>query len=46
MLNAQPSPLLHEGDGGRYLNTFGIICVETPDQSWRSWSIARRSLKE
>lgn len=36
-----PAPLLHDGDGGRYLNTFGIICVETPDKSWRSWSIAR-----
>ena len=36
-----PAPLLHDGDGGRYLNTFGIICCETPDKSWRSWSIAR-----
>jgi 4-hydroxy-3-polyprenylbenzoate decarboxylase len=36
-----PAPLLHDGDGGRYLNTFGIICVETPDKRWRSWSIAR-----
>jgi UbiD family decarboxylase len=36
-----PAPLLHDGDGGRYLNTFGIICAETPDKSWRSWSIAR-----
>jgi UbiD family decarboxylase len=36
-----PAPLLHDGDGGRYLNTFGIICCETPDKAWRSWSIAR-----
>lgn len=36
-----PAPLLHDGDGGRYMNTFGIICCETPDKSWRSWSIAR-----
>lgn len=36
-----PAPLLHDGDGGRYLNTFGIICVETPDKRWRNWSIAR-----
>jgi len=36
-----PAPLLHDGDGGRYLNTFGVICCETPDKSWRSWSIAR-----
>jgi UbiD family decarboxylase len=40
-LNRLPAPLLHDGDGGRYLNTFGIICCETPDKSWRSWSIAR-----
>jgi 4-hydroxy-3-polyprenylbenzoate decarboxylase len=40
-LLALPAPLLHDGDGGRYLNTFGIICCETPDKSWRSWSIAR-----
>ena len=40
-LMALPAPLLHDGDGGRYLNTFGIICCETPDKSWRSWSIAR-----
>jgi UbiD family decarboxylase len=40
-LTELPAPLLHEGDGGSYLNTFGIICVETPDKSWRSWSIAR-----
>jgi 4-hydroxy-3-polyprenylbenzoate decarboxylase len=36
-----PAPLLHDGDGGRYMNTFGIICCETPDKSWRNWSIAR-----
>ncbi len=24
-LTALPAPLLHDGDGGRYLNTFGII---------------------
>jgi 4-hydroxy-3-polyprenylbenzoate decarboxylase len=40
-LRQLPAPLLHDGDGGRYLNTFGIICCETPDKSWRSWSIAR-----
>lgn len=40
-LNELPAPLLHDGDGGRYMNTFGIICCETPDKSWRSWSIPR-----
>jgi UbiD family decarboxylase len=36
-----PAPLLHEGDGGRYLNTFGIIAAQTPDKEWCNWSIAR-----
>jgi UbiD family decarboxylase len=36
-----PAPLLHHGDGGRYLNTFGCIVVRTPDGSWTNWSIAR-----
>jgi UbiD family decarboxylase len=36
-----PAPLLHDGDGGRYLNTFGLVCVQTPDKKWTNWSIAR-----
>ena len=40
-LNCLPVPLLHDGDGGRYLNTFGCIVARTPDGSWTNWSIAR-----
>jgi UbiD family decarboxylase len=40
-LNALPVPLLHDGDGGRYLNTWGCIVARTPDGSWINWSIAR-----
>jgi UbiD family decarboxylase len=36
-----PAPLLHEGDGGRYLNTFGVIVARTPNGKWTNWSIAR-----
>ena len=36
-----PSPVPHDGDGGRYINTYGIIIAQTPDKSWTSWSIAR-----
>ncbi len=36
-----PAPLIHEGDGGRYLNTWGSIIVRTPDGSWTNWSITR-----
>ncbi len=40
-LTRLPVPLLHGGDGGRYLNTFGCIVARTPDGSWTNWSIAR-----
>ena len=36
-----PAPILHEGDGGRYLNTYGIIVAQTPDKKWTNRSIAR-----
>jgi UbiD family decarboxylase len=36
-----PAPLIHSGDGGRYLNTWGIIVARTPDGSWTNWSITR-----
>jgi 4-hydroxy-3-polyprenylbenzoate decarboxylase len=36
-----PAPLIHEGDGGRYLNTWGSIVVRTPDGRWTNWSITR-----
>jgi UbiD family decarboxylase len=39
-----PTPLLHGGDGGRYLNTYGIIVAQTPDKAWTNWSIARMML--
>ncbi len=36
-----PAPLLHQGDGGRYLNTYGCIVAQTPDGTWTNWCIAR-----
>src|SRR5262249_21740854 len=36
-----PTPLIHDGDGGRYLNTWGTIVVRTPDGQWTNWSISR-----
>ena len=36
-----PVPLIHHGDGGRYINTWGTIIVDTPDKSWTNWSINR-----
>ena len=40
-LGLLPAPLLHDGDGGRYLNTYGAIVARTPDGTWTNWSIAR-----
>lgn len=36
-----PTPLLHEGDGGRYIGTYGTIVARTPDGTWTNWSNAR-----
>lgn len=37
-----PVPLLHDGDGGRYIDTYGITIVQTPDKRWTNWSITRK----
>lgn len=36
-----PVPYIHQGDGGRYINTWGTVIVDTPDKSWTNWSINR-----
>lgn len=36
-----PSPMIHDGDGGRYFGTLHIMACRTPDGSWTNWSIAR-----
>ena len=40
-LNRFPTPILHDGDGGRFINTLGSFVVRTPDGKWTNWSIAR-----
>src|SRR5262249_10280641 len=40
-LHRLPAPYIHDGDGGRYLNTWGTIVVKTPDGRWVNWSITR-----
>lgn len=39
-----PTPLIHDGDGGRYLQTYGVNIVKTPDGSWTNWSVNRMML--
>ena len=36
-----PVPQLHAGDGGRYMQTYGIHVLRTPDKRWTNWSIFR-----
>lgn len=36
-----PTPLIHGNDGGRYIQTYGMNIVRTPDGSWTNWSVNR-----
>lgn len=45
-LNLLPSPLLHQSDGGRYIQTFGMHIVQSPDGKWTNWSITRAMVKD
>jgi UbiD family decarboxylase len=36
-LDRLPVPLIHGGDGGRYLNTFGLNVVRSHDSTWTNW---------
>jgi 4-hydroxy-3-polyprenylbenzoate decarboxylase len=43
-LDRFPIPRIHQDDGGRYVNTWGVIVARTPDKRWTNWSIARIQL--
>ena len=45
-LNRLPAPLLHDGDGGRYINTYGVFIAQTVDKTWTNWSVARAMLSD
>jgi 4-hydroxy-3-polyprenylbenzoate decarboxylase len=36
-----PVPLLHEGDGGRYIGTWHIVVTKDPDSDWVNWGMYR-----
>ncbi|KAI9925345.1 hypothetical protein ASPWEDRAFT_164080 [Aspergillus wentii DTO 134E9] len=40
-MNALSVPLHHDADGGKFLQTFGMHIVKTPDGRWVNWSITR-----
>ncbi|PNP39876.1 hypothetical protein TGAMA5MH_08141 [Trichoderma gamsii] len=40
-LEALPVPMVHQSDGGKYIQTYGMHVIQSPDGSWTNWSIAR-----
>lgn len=40
-LTQLPSPQVHQHDGGKYIQTYGMHIVQSPDGKWTNWSIAR-----
>lgn len=45
-LTELPAPLLHQSDGGRYIQTYGMHIVQSPDGKWTNWSIARAMVND
>lgn len=40
-LTKLPAPLIHKSDGGKYIQTYGMHVVQSPNGKWTNWSIAR-----
>ncbi len=36
-----PAPMLHEGDGGRYIGTWDLVVSRDPTTKWTNWGIYR-----
>lgn len=34
-----PSPLIHDGDGGRYIGTWHMLVTKDPDSQWTNWGM-------
>lgn len=45
-LNQLPSPLIHLADGGRYIQTYGMHVVQSPNSKWSDWSAARAMIDD
>ncbi|KAJ5112031.1 hypothetical protein N7532_000076 [Penicillium argentinense] len=45
-LTALPAPMVHQHDGGKYIQTYGMHIVQSPDGSWTNWSIARAMVSD
>ncbi|MDY6970806.1 MAG: UbiD family decarboxylase [Thermodesulfobacteriota bacterium] len=45
-LEALPAPLIHHGDGGRYLSTWHSIVNKDPDRDWVNWGMYRQMIHD
>lgn len=45
-LTALPAPMVHQSDGGKYIQTYGMHIIQTPDGKWTNWSIARSMVSD
>ncbi len=36
-----PSPMLHDGDGGRYIGTWDLVASRDPETDWTNWGTYR-----
>lgn len=36
-----PAPMVHEGDGGRYIGTWDTVITRDPDSEWTNWGMYR-----
>ena len=41
-----PAPKLHQKDGGNYVQTYGMHILQSPDEKWTNWSIARGTIHD
>lgn len=45
-LTTLPNPYVHQDDGGKFVQTFGMFIVQSPDGPWVNWSITRGMLHD
>ncbi|MDY6972296.1 MAG: UbiD family decarboxylase [Thermodesulfobacteriota bacterium] len=41
-----PAPMIHEGDGGRYLCTWTVVVTKDPDSDWVNWGTYRAMIND
>ncbi len=41
-----PVPLIHDGDGGRYIGTWHLTVTKDPDSDWQNWGMYRHMLHD